>query len=225
VGRGALRPCNLRVQHAFDEPCEAAAGGLPSAASTAAPRPLGGVLCAAHPHVPAQNSRRELRSLRSYSCAQMVDEARCARGREGWPCRPRRSLRLGRWQGTNGPPDRLCPCSPCRHRIGAADADGSPTTALPTQPRRAGASATDGTLSGVGCPPGVICGATGSAGLKSARSVDRHSMSPWWAPHAATRKRSSSNSTVGFLSNSATRPPGAVRLIANRPQVNTATTW
>ena len=47
-------------------------------------------------------------------CGKSVHEARCARPPQGWPCRPRRARRPGRSQGTNGPLDRLCPCSPAR---------------------------------------------------------------------------------------------------------------
>ena len=69
---------------------------------------------------PSQNSLRSLRSLRSNSCDKSVVDARCARGHEPWPCRPRRAGRHGRSQGTSGPPDRLCPCSPPRRLRGAA---------------------------------------------------------------------------------------------------------
>jgi hypothetical protein len=41
-------------------------------------------------------------------------------GHGPWPCRPRRAGRPDRSQGTNGPPDRLCPCSPPRRLRGAS---------------------------------------------------------------------------------------------------------
>ena len=76
--------------------------------------------CGARSRGPSPNSLRSLRSLRSNNRDESVVDARCARGHEPWPCRPRRAGRHGRSQGTSGPPDRLCPCSPPRRLRGAA---------------------------------------------------------------------------------------------------------
>jgi len=69
--------------------------------------------CGARPGVAPHNSLRSLRSLRSNRCGESDNEARCARRPQAWPCRPRRA-KPGRSQGTSGPLDRLCPCSPPR---------------------------------------------------------------------------------------------------------------
>ena len=78
------------------------------------------VPCDARSWGPLHNSLHSLRSLRSLwsnRCNESAHEARAyARGPKPWPCRPHRAQRPGRSQGTNGPPDRWCPCSLSRRR-------------------------------------------------------------------------------------------------------------
>ena len=68
----------------------------------------------------APGSRRITRYARFALCAR-TDAASQSTKRAGarrprsWPCRPRWAWRPSRSQGTSGPPDRLCPCSPSRH--------------------------------------------------------------------------------------------------------------
>ncbi len=80
-------------------------------------RPAGGVPCDARSRGAPQNSLRALRALPSDHCDEHVDEARCTRPR-ALAFQAALGRRPSRAQGSPGLPNRSCPCSPSRRRIG-----------------------------------------------------------------------------------------------------------
>jgi hypothetical protein len=144
-----------------------------------------------------------------------VVDARCARGHEPWPCRPRRAGRHGRSQGTNGPPDRLCPCSPPRRLRGAPQPARTRlcshcAVVFPTHSRDGGACSRR-------CPARAISVATSSAGPGSARASAHqpltrreclNGMSEANAVSFAARPRTEQRSAVGAKRRPPAHEPG-----------------
>ncbi len=138
----------------------------------------GGAVCASLrlPAVLGLGSRRTTRFVRCAHCARTgaasQSTKRACAPTPAWPCRPRRARRPGRSQGTNGPLDRLCPCSPPRRPTNR------PCRVPPAAKTTRGGAPARTTTAAAKARPGRwqrACGAPRSTGLVArARSAPRN---------------------------------------------------